>query len=88
MKFFGYTERRPISIEIANEINLMKTLNGVQGVVQMYGVFDDTPKGLISSKNPSFLRPYPVIVMEMIEGGELYQRLSRLFFSISFNMTT
>ncbi len=82
MKFFGYTAFRPIHSEIANEINLMIALNGVQGIVQMYGVFNDTPYGLIEGKNPSFLRPYPVIVMEMIEGGELYQRLLTLYLSI------
>jgi serine/threonine protein kinase len=45
MKFFGYTKQQPITSEIMKEINLMKNLIGVEGVVQLVGVFADTPQG-------------------------------------------
>lgn len=90
MKFFGYTKQQPITSEIIKEINLMKNLIGVDGVVQLIGVFNDTPQGysndififpsliisLVPNKTPSFYRSYPVIVMEMLHGGDLFQKIS------------
>jgi serine/threonine protein kinase len=76
MKFFGYTDRQPGIAEIANEISLMLSLDGISGVVQLEGVFHDTATGLMPNKNRRFMQPYPVIVMEMIEGGELYARIA------------
>ena len=77
MKFFGYTERQPGIADIASEISLMLSLKGISGVIQLEGVFNDTPAGLIPGKNKRFLQPYLVIVMEMVEGGELYTRIEK-----------
>lgn len=76
MKFFGYTKRSPIVAEINKEIDLMIQLQGIPGVVQLEGVFDDTADGLVPSKDPRFRYPYPVIVMEMVEGGDLFDRIA------------
>jgi serine/threonine protein kinase len=76
MKFFGYTEREPSLKDIWNEIDLMMKLAGLSGVVQLEGVFSDSETGLVPNKNPLFLRAYPVIVMELVEGGELYSRIA------------
>ena len=46
MKFFGYTDNRPQMDAIAHEIECMAKLTGVQGVVQIHGVFDDTEEGM------------------------------------------
>jgi serine/threonine protein kinase len=75
MKFFGYTGNEPIHSEIYKEIALLMNLAGVEGIVQLEGVFDDTAPGYVKNKNPSFRRSYPVIVMEQIQGGELYDRI-------------
>lgn len=73
MKFFGYTRQTPHPESIAREIELMVSLRGVEGSVQLIGVFDDTPEGLIPDKK--FLKSYPVIVMEKLCGGDLYERI-------------
>jgi serine/threonine protein kinase len=88
----GYTKQQPQMIEIRKEIGLMEGLRGVEGVVQILGVFDDSAQGyckmflccsntyltLISvpGKNQKFRHSYPVIVMEMLDGGDLFQRIS------------
>jgi serine/threonine protein kinase len=46
MKFFGYTKNRPNITSIRREITLMNSLRGVQGVVQLVGIFDDSVDGL------------------------------------------
>ena len=48
----------------------------VDGVCQFVGVFNDTPEGLIPDKFPKFQNPYPVIVMELLEGGDMFNRIS------------
>ena len=76
MKFFGYTSNRPNITEIEKEIRLMVSLRGVEGVVQLEGVFSDSAMGYMPNKNKRFQdRGYPVIVMEMIDGGELLDRI-------------
>ena len=35
----------------------------------MIGCFMDTPNGLVPKECPKFDAPYPVIVMELLEGG-------------------
>lgn len=42
----------------------------------MVGLFNDTAAGLIPDKFPSFRSPYPVIVMELLEGGDMFNRIS------------
>jgi serine/threonine protein kinase len=76
MKFFGYTQRAPVMAEIHKEIDLMASLSGIGGVVQLEGIFYDTPGGMVPDKNPRFLQSYPVIVMEMVEGGDLFDRIA------------
>lgn len=76
MKFFGYTVRAPILEEINKEIDLMASLSGIPGVVQLEGVFQDTAQGLVPNKAVHFQQPYPVIVMEMVEGGDLFDRIA------------
>ena len=76
LKFFGYTNHRPVLDEIYQEIRLMISLDRVEGVCQLLGVFDDTPEGLMPEKFTSFSEPYPVIVMEMLEGGDLFAKIS------------
>jgi hypothetical protein len=58
MKFFGYTKQQPITSEIMKEINLMKSLIGVEGVVQLVGVFADTPQGYSKVISSSLGSPY------------------------------
>jgi serine/threonine protein kinase len=76
LKFFGYTNHRPVMKDINQEIRLMISLDQVEGVCQLLGVFDDTPTGLMPEKYSSFSVSYPVIVMEMLEGGDLFARIS------------
>lgn len=76
LKFFGYTRHRPDLQEIRKEVALMIRLDKVDGVCQFVGVFNDTPEGLIPDKFPKFQNPYPVIVMELLEGGDMFNRIS------------
>lgn len=62
--------------DIHREIRLMISLDQVEGVCQLLGVFDDTPTGLMPEKFTAFSESYPVIVMEMLEGGDLFARIS------------
>lgn len=73
LKFFGYTSRKPNNGDIYKEINLMMALKGIEGIVQLNGVFMDTEDGMIGSKK--FKVSYPVISMEMLAGGELFERI-------------
>lgn len=74
LKFFGYTTRRPKLKEIDAEIDLMKSLEGIEGMVQMHGVFMDSQMGCIPGKTLNI--ELPVIVMELLEGGELFERIA------------
>ena len=60
--------------EIDAEIDLMKSLEGIDGMVQMHGVFMDTQMGVIPGK--MMRNELPVIVMELLEGGELFERIA------------
>jgi serine/threonine protein kinase len=85
MKFFGYTQRVSVLEEINKEIALMASLCGIPGVVQLEGVFFDTPLGLVPNKQLNCRQSYPVIVMEMVEGGDLFDRIAnRITVSESF----
>ena len=42
----------------------------------MVGLFNDTADGLIPDKFPAFKSTYPVIVMELLEGGDMFNRIS------------
>lgn len=74
MKFFGYTDKTPDITGAYEEINLMTDLRGVPGLVQMMGVFMDTADGVLEGKRfkGAIL---PVIVMELLVGGDLMDRI-------------
>ena len=74
MKFFGYTERAPSFADMEKEIQLLISLKGIDGIVQLEGVFLDTVNGMLPGKRHR--GEFPVIVMEMIEGGELFDRIN------------
>ena len=42
----------------------------------MVGLFNDTAEGNIPDKFPAFRSPYPVIVMELLEGGDMFNHIS------------
>jgi serine/threonine protein kinase len=91
MKFFGYTSVDPEERDIEHEIRVLYSFRGIHGIIQLAGYFYDTSDGLISGK--VYCHPYPVIVMELLTGGELFhyihqqnqiteQLLSRIFYQI------
>jgi calcium-dependent protein kinase len=43
----------------------------------MESLFYDTPEGFVDGKNQQYLQSYPVIVMEMVSGGELFHRIKK-----------
>jgi serine/threonine protein kinase len=74
LKFFGYTMREPSFADMEKEIQLLISLRGVEGIVQLEGVFLDTVNGMLPGKKHK--GSFPVIVMEMVEGGELFDRIN------------
>ena len=74
----GYTDRRPREHEIQREIDILVHLSGVEGVVQLMGVFMDRLTGMADIYDTkTWQKRYPVIVMECLEGGMLYDRVQR-----------
>jgi len=73
MKFFGYTSKQPKLNDIEREITLMQALKGIPNVVQIEGKFMDSKEGYVP--NRIYDQPYPVIVMEALEGGDLFERI-------------
>jgi len=69
LKFFGYTNSTPCMSAILQEIRLLTSAVGIEGMVQMFGVFKDTSEGLIPGKQCD--QELPVIVMEHLTGGAL-----------------
>lgn len=76
LKFFGYTPIDPEERDIEREISVMNSFQGIHGIVQMIGYFYDTPTGIIPNK--VYCNPYPVIVMELLTGGELFDTIHRI----------
>ena len=78
MKFFGYTQMKPHLSWILREIDNMRALQGVQGVVQIEETFLDTAEGYMSSERcrKYFKFRYPVIVMERLNGEYIHLLVS------------
>lgn len=76
MKFFGYLQL-PSLTEIQREIELMRCLAGLPGVIKLYGTFDDVRMGYCINKK--HLYSFPVIVMELVRGGDLLKFINERF---------
>ena len=75
LKFFGYRKNYDAKFEdIWREIDAMQAVRGVEGLVQVQGYFLDTKKGILLDKIDP--QPFPVIVMELLEGGPLFGRIN------------
>ena len=64
LKFFGYFEKVPKIEDIEREICFLMAMKGVEGIVQIEGVFMDTSGGMIEGidKNgKSSIDQYPVV---------------------------
>jgi hypothetical protein len=68
MKFFGYL-KEPCLSAIRREIELMRCLAGLPGVIKLFGTFDEVAFGYFANKK--YLTSFPVIVMELVQGGNL-----------------
>lgn len=75
MKFFGYTRQLPRLHSVIQEISLMRTLAGIEGVIQLQDVFMDTQRGMVVGRHS--VVPYPVIVMELCLGGDMFDRINQ-----------
>ena len=57
----------------------MTALQGLKDVVQIVATFNDSQPGLLSKigirKFEQYQKRYPVIVMEYLSGGDVYERL-------------
>jgi hypothetical protein len=73
MKFFGYVAKQPRLAEIDKEIGLMQSLKGIPNVVQIEGIFMDSAEGYVADRESD--QPFPVIVMEALQGGDLFDRI-------------
>lgn len=49
MKFFGYTDSIPLAEDIDVEIGLLESLNHLNGVLHLEGIFTDTVGGIVST---------------------------------------
>jgi serine/threonine protein kinase len=80
MKFFGYTSGKPDQNWILREITNLRMLVGVAGASQIEATFYDTPDGLLNVKGhfkrPRYRKRYPVIVMEKLKGGDLFDHIA------------
>jgi hypothetical protein len=45
------------------------------GVIQLESIFYDTPSGLMPNKERALQHSYPVLVMELLSGGDLLHRI-------------
>lgn len=76
MKLFGYTKNKPDISYILREIDNLQVLNSVPGVAHIETIFNDSVDGYISKTVPKlYKRIYPIIVMERLKGGELFERI-------------
>ena len=75
MKFFGYGRRRPKMSDIGGEIQMLKSLSHISGIVHMEAVFMDTHIGV--ARNKQFMQSFPCVVTELLEGGDLLNTLEK-----------
>lgn len=73
IKLFGYTEKLMNLQEIYREIQIFHAINGINGVVGFYGIFYDSVNGIAPNKVEKIA--YPVICMELLEGGDMFDRI-------------
>ena len=73
MKFFGYSKFHLPLAAINNEIELMKDLRDISYLSRFEGSFMDSNIGYVPNRVTN--HPYPVIVMEALEGGDLFDRM-------------
>jgi serine/threonine protein kinase len=73
LKLFGYTEKTSSMAEIHREIQIISDLNGIDGLVEFYGVFFDSVEGIAPNKVEKV--SYPVLCMELLEGGDMFDRI-------------
>lgn len=78
ISLLGYTLKKPQDSVIQREIDILTRLVGLEGVVQIRGIFMDSMMGMSEVHgNKVWKLVYPVIVMEFIDGGALYDRVHR-----------
>jgi serine/threonine protein kinase/Ca2+-binding EF-hand superfamily protein len=70
-KFFGYTDDEPCLLQIQKEIQIMARFCHLDPIPDIYGYFYDSPSGLVDGKVSR--KAYPVIVMELLDGCDLYE---------------
>jgi serine/threonine protein kinase len=76
MKFFGYTKQKPDIAYILREIDNLQILKTLTGVAHIETIFNDSIEGYISRAIPKLhRRVYPIIVMEKLHGGELFETI-------------
>jgi serine/threonine protein kinase len=83
LKFFGYVQK-PVNLQdLFRELELFAAVSGLEGVVQLHGVGVDSPRGyLTEQQRPQQKKQYhqkvseqvryPVICMDLLEGGDLF----------------
>jgi serine/threonine protein kinase len=70
-KFFGYTDEEPSPSHLQAEIDLMISYAHLEALPKIFGYFFDSPTGLVAGKVHH--KPYPVIVMELLDGVDLFE---------------
>lgn len=84
MKFFGYTKLVPDTYWILREIHTLQGLVDINGVARLITTLNDSREGLLKVSHglrKRHDRIYPVIVMEKLSGGDLFDRIMREKFS-------
>ena len=82
LKFFDYTHNQSDGNWVDVEIDRMAESNEITGIARLLGVFYDSDEGLLMAlgerKKGGSVRRQKVIVMELLEGGEVYERVATL----------
>jgi uncharacterized protein len=74
LKVRGYARFMNDMAPLHKEIALLLCLQGMSCVVQLEGVFMDTPEGLFPNRRSE--QAYPILVEEYVEGGDLFDSVS------------